>query len=100
MRCILLVIGRAGASSPSLTTGPRCLYVCMYLSVVRVPDTVNFYMSLHQSFLTKRYRIFSTSTMYHGTQILHTCTCTYVSLVPRPSRGRREGLVRTVRACA
>ena len=49
------VIGRAGASRQSRTTGPRCLYVCiynyimyiciyvfMYLSVVHVPDTVNF----------------------------------------------------------
>ena len=41
------VIGRAGASPPSRTTGPRCLYVFMYLciylvSVYRVPDTVNF----------------------------------------------------------
>ena len=26
-QCILLVIGRAGASPPSRTTGPRCLYV-------------------------------------------------------------------------
>ena len=32
------------ASPPSRTTGPRCLYVFMYLSGirVRVPDTVNF----------------------------------------------------------
>ena len=26
-----LVIGRAGASPPSRTTGPRCLNICMYL---------------------------------------------------------------------
>ena len=45
-----IFIGRAGASPPSRTTGPRCLYIhvymylCMYLSGirVRVPDTVNF----------------------------------------------------------
>ena len=40
------LVGRAGASPPSRTTGPRCLYICiyvfMYLSVVHVPDTVNF----------------------------------------------------------
>ena len=45
------LVGRAGASPPSRTTGPRCLYVFMYLciyvciypvSVYRVPDTVNF----------------------------------------------------------
>ena len=26
-----LVIGRAGASPPSRTTGPRCLYICIYV---------------------------------------------------------------------
>ena len=42
--CIYVcIIWRAGASPPSRTTGPRCLYVFMYLSrPVRVPDTVNF----------------------------------------------------------
>ena len=34
-----LVIGRAGASPPSRTTGPRCLYIS---GTVRLPDTVNF----------------------------------------------------------
>ena len=42
----IILIGRAGASPPSRTTGPRCLYiyVFMYLCIypVRVPDTVNF----------------------------------------------------------
>ena len=43
-----LVIGRAGASPPSRTTGPRCLYVFMYVFMylsgirVHVPDTINF----------------------------------------------------------
>ena len=41
------LVGRAGASPRSRTTGPRCLYnvfmyLCIYLSVVHVPDTVNF----------------------------------------------------------
>ena len=38
VQCVFL-IGRAGASPPSRTTGPRCLYVCMY--PFRVPDAVN-----------------------------------------------------------
>ena len=40
------IIGQAGASPPSRTTGLRCLYihVFMYLCIypVRLPDTVNF----------------------------------------------------------
>ena len=37
-----LVIGRAGASPPSRTTGPRCLYLCIYpVSVYRVPHCKN-----------------------------------------------------------
>ena len=35
----IIIIGRAGASPPSRTTGPRCLYIS---GTVRVPDTVNF----------------------------------------------------------
>ena len=44
----VIFIGRAGASPPSRTTGPRCLYVyvfmylCIYVFMYRVPDTVNF----------------------------------------------------------
>ena len=36
----VLLIGRAGASPPSRTTGPRCLYniICIYVCVY----TVNF----------------------------------------------------------
>ena len=48
------IIGRAGASPPSRTTGLRCLYnyyiyiyICIYVLIlciypVHVPDTVNF----------------------------------------------------------
>ena len=37
------IIGRAGASPPSRTTGLRCLYIYVFMyPVVRVPDTVNF----------------------------------------------------------
>ena len=44
--CKYVLIVRAGASTPSRTTGPRCLYIyiCIYVCIypVRVPDTVNF----------------------------------------------------------
>ena len=42
-----------------------CIYLYIYLSVVRVLDTVNFEMSLAQYYLTKCYSNFSTATMVH-----------------------------------
>ena len=38
------IIGRAGASPPSRTTGPRCLYVYMYLCIRKYGST--FYIGI------------------------------------------------------
>ena len=42
-----------------------CIYLCINISVVHGLDTVNFKLSLGQTFLTKCYNNFSTPTMVH-----------------------------------
>ena len=38
------IIGRAGASPPSRTTGPRCLYIYMYLCIYVFMYNLPFYI--------------------------------------------------------
>ena len=45
-----LVIGRAGASPPSRTTGPRCLYIYIYICILCI------YVFMYLSVPCTRYR--------------------------------------------